>query len=71
MSRQLFDHVIEESDSGRNVVNPRSVEVEVNLDRRFMGLSTDPAGAHDARYNDPVPVRNVLTAKRHKFTRCA
>ena len=68
MARQLLEHVIEKTDAGGNIINARPIEVEIHLDRRFMCRSPDRALAHEARYSDPLPVRNVLTAKRQAFT---
>ena len=61
MPGKLFKHMIKKADPCRNLVNPCSVKVEFDVDRRFIGLSTDGSRAHDARYNDPFPLRNVLT----------
>ena len=69
MAGELFDHMIEKADPCGNRINPGPVEVEVHRDRRLVRLPADRSRAHEARYSDPLSARNVLTAKRHAFTK--
>ena len=46
MARELVEHMVEESDPGRNVGNARAVEIEARLDARLLGLARDCALAH-------------------------
>ena len=69
MARQLFEHMIEKADPGRDVIDPRPVEVERDIDRGFAGFARDGASAHGRRYSNRSRVRymrarNSLAARR-------
>ncbi len=46
MTRQLIEHVIEETNAGCNIGKARPIEVEADLDACFLGLAYDCALAH-------------------------
>jgi uncharacterized protein len=47
MARQLFEHVIKEPDAGRDRILSRAIEIDLDIDRRFVRLAVDRACAHD------------------------
>src|SRR3546814_13191080 len=49
MARKLLQHVIEKADTGRNLVHPGAVEVQLDQDLRFGRIASDGGGAHDGR----------------------
>jgi uncharacterized protein len=51
MPRQLLKHMVEETDAGRNLIDSGSVEVDLDIDRRFVRLSADSPCAHGRRYS--------------------
>src|SRR3546814_2026169 len=46
MSRELFEHMIEKADAGRDGVTAGAVEVDGHVDRGFARLAGDGRGAH-------------------------
>src|ERR1700722_841774 len=63
MTRQLIEHMIEKADAGRDVGDARSIEVEADLDARFLGLAYDCALAH-GDFFIPQPLWAALIASR-------
>src|SRR3546814_6358697 len=57
MSRELFEHMIEKADAGRDGVTAGAVEVDGHVDRGFARLAGDGRGAHGR-------VHSVLAAPR-------
>jgi hypothetical protein len=51
VSRQLLDHMIEEADPGRDIIDTRPIEVDGDIDRGFRGLAADGGCAHGRRYS--------------------
>lgn len=50
MPRKLLDHVIEETNACRNVIGTRTIEIHLDADIRFMGLSLYPGSSHELGY---------------------
>ena len=48
MARQLFDHMVEETDSGGHRIIARPVKIDGNRDIRFLGRALDSGGSHGA-----------------------
>ncbi len=46
MARQLFDHMVEETDSGGHRIVARAVEIDGDRDIRFLGRALDGGGSH-------------------------
>jgi hypothetical protein len=46
MTRELIEHMIEETNAGCNIGKARPIEVEADLDARLLGLAYDCALAH-------------------------
>jgi hypothetical protein len=48
--RQLFKHVIQKSDACRNFVNAGAVQINLYINRRFIGFTADCTFSHARRY---------------------
>src|SRR5258708_31591510 len=46
MERQLIEHMIEKTDASRDIGKARPIEVDADLNARFLGLAYDCALAH-------------------------
>jgi uncharacterized protein len=51
MARQLFEHVVEEADAGRNLIDAGAVKIDFDINRRFVGFTAYSSGAHGRRYS--------------------
>jgi uncharacterized protein len=50
MTRQLFEHVIEKTDAGRNLIHAAAIEIDFDIYRRFARLAADGPCTHGRRY---------------------
>lgn len=50
MAGQLLKHVVKKTDAGRHFINAGAVEIDLDIDRRFVRLAADSPGAHGRRY---------------------
>lgn len=51
MPRQLLKHMVEKPDAGRNFINTGAVEINLDVNRRFIRLAADRPGTHGRRYS--------------------
>src|SRR3546814_1030145 len=73
MSRELFEHMIEKADAGRDGVTAGAVEVDGHVDRGFARLAGDGRGAHGRVHSvlaapcnlDRVPKRVTPRSEEH------
>ena len=47
MARQLFEHVVEKTDTGRDRIHTRPVEIDAHVDARFRRCAMNRACSHD------------------------
>src|SRR3546814_3610775 len=59
MARMLLLYLSEKDDTGRNLVHPGAVEVQLDQDLRFGRIASDGGGAHDGRA--------LSSLKRHRL----
>jgi hypothetical protein len=65
MARELFDHVIEEADSGRHLIRARTVEINLDRNVGFLGFAVDPRGALCGHKAGPI-----ITEASESMLRC-
>ena len=77
MLGELFDHMIEETDARRDIVCARSVEIDLDENSGFRGISFDPACTHASRargaggaVQENAPIHRVKT-RLNRLTRTA
>jgi hypothetical protein len=46
VARELFNHVVEEADSGRHFISAGAVEIHLDCDIGLLGFAGDPGSAH-------------------------
>ena len=59
MARQLFDHMVEETDSGGHRIVAGAVEVDGDRDIRFLGRALDGGGSHGRPHSTHFSQRKV------------
>ena len=69
MAAELFDHVIEEADPGRNVISPGTVEINRDADVGFVSLAGDLGSTHSAAYTPDFLPCNTSHLDRRRFAR--
>ena len=68
MPRQLLKHMVEKANAGRNLVHAAAVEIDFDIDRRFVGLAADRPGTHGRRYTHASTFGNNIHLDLAGFT---